>query len=71
MGKASVKARAHTWYIIDMEKGIFRFNRRLCPRCGSIMAYHREPVPRWHCGKCGYTIFEGQAPRQRATGRGR
>ncbi len=69
MGK-EVKARAHTWYIIDMQNGVFRFARRFCPRCGSVMAYHKEPIPRWHCGKCGYTIFETaparRAPRARA-----
>ncbi len=53
-----VKARAHTWYEIDNENGTIKFLRRICPRCGSVMAYHKAPVPRWACGKCGYTVFE-------------
>jgi len=60
MGK-QVKARAHTWYEVDYNTGTIKFLRRFCPRCGSVMAHHKVPVPRWHCGKCGYTIFEVQA----------
>ena len=56
MGK-EVKARAHTWYEVDYNTGTIKFLRRFCPRCGSVMAYHKVPVPRWHCGKCNYTIF--------------
>ena len=58
MGK--VKARASRWYEYDYSKGTIRFTRRWCPRCGVgvAMAYHREPVPRWACGRCGYTIYE-------------
>ncbi len=59
MGK-QVKARAHTWYEVDYNTGTIKFLRRFCPRCGSVMAYHKVPVPRWHCGKCNYTIFEVQ-----------
>ncbi|NPA23108.1 MAG: 30S ribosomal protein S27ae [Crenarchaeota archaeon] len=61
MGK-QVKARAHTWYEVDYNTGTIKFLRRFCPRCGSVMAYHKTPVPRWHCGKCSYTIFEVQQP---------
>ncbi|MDH5769772.1 MAG: 30S ribosomal protein S27ae [Candidatus Bathyarchaeota archaeon] len=28
-----------------------------CPRCGVFMAFHKNPVPRWMCGKCSYTEF--------------
>ncbi|MEM4633212.1 MAG: 30S ribosomal protein S27ae, partial [Pyrobaculum sp.] len=28
------------------------------PKCGSVMAFHKEPTPRWHCGKCGFTQFQ-------------
>ena len=31
-------------------------NKR-CPRCGSIMAKHKD---RWYCGKCHYTEFIGK-----------
>ena len=57
---SKIKARASRWYHYDYEKGEIRFLRRLCPRCGSVMAKHESPVPRWACGKCGYTIFEAQ-----------
>jgi small subunit ribosomal protein S27Ae len=56
-GEKKKLPRAATWYEIDLEKGIFRFKNKLCPKCGSVMAFHREPVPRWHCGKCSYTQF--------------
>ncbi len=45
-------------YEYDYNTGTIRLKNRICPRCGSVMAYHRWPVPRWHCGKCSYTIFE-------------
>jgi len=44
-------------YEYDYERGLIRLKNRLCPRCGSVMALHKHPVPRWHCGKCGYTEF--------------
>lgn len=50
--------RAATWYELDPQRGVFRFKNKLCPKCGSVMAFHRESVPRWHCGKCGYTQFQ-------------
>ncbi len=49
--------RAHKWYEYDYETGRIVLKNRKCPRCGSVMAYHRAPVERWHCGKCGYTEF--------------
>jgi len=55
MGK--IKARASRWYEVDYEGGTIKFTRRFCPRCGSVMANHKVPIPRWACGKCGYTIF--------------
>jgi len=54
---SKVKARASRWYEYDYEKGTIRLKNKKCPRCGSIMAHHVEPVERWHCGKCGYTEF--------------
>jgi small subunit ribosomal protein S27Ae len=50
--------RAAAWYEIDLQKGAFRFKNKFCPKCGSVMAFHREPVPRWHCGRCGFTQFQ-------------
>ncbi len=31
-------------YEVDYEKGTIKFLRRICPRCGSVMAYHKVPV---------------------------
>jgi len=63
-------AHVHKWYEYDYKTGKIRLLRRKCPRCGSIMAYHKVPVPRHHCGKCGFTIFETQEQgRGRARGR--
>ena len=52
------QVKPHTLYEWDYEKGIIKPKNKRCPRCGSFMAHHLKPVPRWHCGKCGYTIFE-------------
>ncbi len=41
-------------YEIDPRTGRIRLKNRVCPKCGRVMASHREPVPRWHCGYCGY-----------------
>ncbi|AEM38617.1 Ribosomal protein S27a [Pyrolobus fumarii 1A] len=39
------------------ERPFIKPKNKKCPRCGSFMAYHKWPVPRWHCGKCGHTEF--------------
>ncbi|HDI74316.1 MAG: 30S ribosomal protein S27ae [Thermoprotei archaeon] len=50
-------AHVHKLYEYDYEKGYIRLKNKKCPRCGSIMAHHLQPVERHHCGRCGYTIF--------------
>jgi len=50
-------ARAHKRYEFDYEKGEIKLKNKVCPKCGAIMAHHKQPVERWHCGRCGYTIF--------------
>jgi len=47
--------KVHTYYEIKGGK-ISRLLRK-CPRCGSFMAQHKGPQPRWACGGCGYTEF--------------
>ncbi len=54
------KVQAWKWYEVDYKTGTIKFLRKKCPRCGSVMAYHKVPKPRWACGKCGYTIFESE-----------
>ena len=60
MAKEKPKAYVSRLYEYDYEKGTIRLKNKKCPRCGSIMAHHRRPVERWHCGKCGYTEFLSQ-----------
>lgn len=66
-GKKELKTYVHQLYIIEQDKGAIRLKNKRCPRCGSVMAHHKQPVERWHCGKCGYTEFitKPAAPQQR------
>ena len=41
-------------YEIDPARGVARLRNRVCPKCGRVMALHRHPTPRWHCGYCSY-----------------
>ena len=47
-------AKRHTLYEYDYSSGKITLKRRLCPRCGRIMAAHEN---RHSCGYCGYTIY--------------
>ncbi|MCS7139146.1 MAG: 30S ribosomal protein S27ae [Candidatus Nezhaarchaeota archaeon] len=44
-------------YEVDYIKGKIRLRNKLCPRCGRVMANHKD---RWSCGYCQYTIFTQQ-----------
>jgi len=44
-------------YEIDNQKGTAKLKNRKCPRCGSIMAFHKVTVERWTCGSCSFTDF--------------
>ncbi len=50
----------HKLYEYDYETGKIRLKNKKCPRCGRIMAFHKKPRPRWHCGYCHYTEFVSQ-----------
>jgi len=50
-------AQIHKRYEFDYKKGTIKLKNKKCPRCGSVMAHHKVPIERWHCGKCGYTEF--------------
>ena len=52
-----VKAYIRMVYEVDYNNWTIKLKNKKCPRCGSIMAHHKKPVERWHCGKCGYTEF--------------
>lgn len=47
-------------YEIDYSTGTIRLKNKVCPRCGRVMAFHKQPVPRWHCGYCGYVEYVRQ-----------
>lgn len=55
--KPEKKARSSSLYEYDYEKSTVKLKNRKCPRCGSIMAYHKMPVQRWTCGSCSYTDY--------------
>lgn len=46
------------YYEVDASKTSVRLRNRKCPRCGRVMAFHKEAKPRWHCGACNYTEFQ-------------
>ena len=47
----------HKLYEYDYEKGTIRLKNKICPKCGRVMAFHKQPVPRWHCGYCSYVEY--------------
>ena len=50
-------AHVHKLYEYDYKTGTIKPRNRKCPKCDSFMAFHKYPVPRWHCGKCGYVEY--------------
>lgn len=46
------------YYEVDASRASVRLRNRKCPRCGRVMAFHKEGKPRWHCGACNYTEFQ-------------
>ena len=55
--KKAPKGRLGTLYEVDSDKNTIKLKNRKCPRCGSIMAFHMNPVERWTCGSCAFTDF--------------
>ena len=47
----------HKLYEYDYEKGTIKLKNKICPKCGRVMAFHKKPVPRWHCGYCSYVEY--------------
>ncbi|MBS7655672.1 30S ribosomal protein S27ae [Candidatus Bathyarchaeota archaeon] len=44
-------------YEYDYKEGKIKLKNRKCPRCGNIMALHKNPIKRWTCGSCNYTEY--------------
>ncbi len=63
MAEKQLKLYVHRLYEYDYNTGTIKRKNKICPRCGSFMAFHKYPVPRWHCGKCGHTEFVREAKR--------
>lgn len=53
-------AERHKLYEYDYKSGKILLKNKKCPRCGSVMALHKVPTARWHCGKCNYVEFIAQ-----------
>jgi len=47
----------HKLYEVDYKNWTIKRKNKTCPRCGSFMAFHKQPAPRWHCGKCSYVEY--------------
>jgi small subunit ribosomal protein S27Ae len=47
--------KTHEYY--DIKDGKISRKLRKCPRCGSFMALHQQPIARWSCGACSYTEY--------------
>ncbi len=50
-------AERYKLYEIDYDAGRIKLKNKVCPKCGRVMAFHKSPVPRWHCGYCGYVEY--------------
>ena len=55
--KKERKSRLSSLYEVDAQKGTAKLKNLKCPRCGNIMAFHKNPVERWACGSCSFTDF--------------
>lgn len=53
MGEKGKSLRS-SLYEVDPQRGVAKLKNRVCPKCGRVMALHRHPVQRWHCGYCSY-----------------
>ncbi len=59
MASSSKRKGKGLWHLFeyDYRSGAIKLKAEYCPRCRSIMAFHKEPIPRWYCGKCHYTEY--------------
>ncbi len=48
-------APSKVWKFYKIEGDKLVLLKKKCPRCGSFMGEHKD---RYHCGKCGFTIFK-------------
>lgn len=50
-------AERHKLYEIDPKAGRMRSKNRVCSKCGRLMGYYAEPIPRWYCGYCHHVEY--------------
>jgi small subunit ribosomal protein S27Ae len=55
--KQKEREKRGSWNIYKIEGGKAKLGNRKCPRCGKVMAFHKEPQERWACGGCQYTEY--------------
>jgi len=49
--------RRGAWNLYKIDGGTAKLANKKCPRCGKVMAFHKEPQARWACGGCQYTEY--------------
>jgi len=49
--------RRGTWNLYKIDGGTVKLTNKKCPRCGKVMAFHKDPQARWACGGCQYTEY--------------
>ncbi|MGQ9514042.1 MAG: 30S ribosomal protein S27ae [Thermoproteota archaeon] len=55
--KTDQKKKKGIWSLYKLEGGKVKMSNKKCPRCGKVMAFHKEPKSRWTCGGCQYTEY--------------
>ncbi|MBO3804222.1 MAG: 30S ribosomal protein S27ae [Candidatus Brockarchaeota archaeon] len=55
--KKKGEAKEGSWKVYKIEGGKAKLSNKKCPRCGKVMAFHKEPNARWACGGCHYTEY--------------
>jgi len=51
------RERRGAWNLYKIDGGTAKLANKKCPRCGKVMAFHKDPQARWACGGCQYTEY--------------
>jgi len=55
--KPKERGRRGAWDLYKIDGGTAKLANKKCPRCGKVMAFHKDPQARWACGGCQYTEY--------------
>ncbi|TMI22922.1 30S ribosomal protein S27ae [Candidatus Bathyarchaeota archaeon] len=55
--KPKQKKRRMRSELYEISGSATKLRNRKCPRCGSVMASHKQPTERWVCGACSFTDY--------------